>query len=408
MTLNFNEPELHIGNALTPPLEFFRRGFNLGGSGSSPEWKDIILKGNTALTLANAKANGINYVKLFGACEQTGTPTPNNPIDIVCNNGAIKYSLNELNPNAVECGYYRVTRTGEKTVSPSNFLTDFMPIKPNTSYVCYGRRRSDNHLSQYNRIYWFDSNKTFISTCDYSENTVTVATSPQNAYYAQAGINESGGTSIPTTQEIVDSYNWVFQEGTSEVPYQPYIEGGIYVDGTVETVEVDTTGDTATAEMLLGVGDYKDVQNVTNGNITRNVGIKVLDGTEGWSRISDSRYQWPLSTSIGGSSDYPVMCTHLKYSQTSTSNDNIRITAASYVQAGLSYNTTLDNWKKWLKDQYDANTPVIFIYCLKNPTTETVAGQHLGIQAGTNAVEITQASINNLPLEVSYKGKEGE
>ena len=33
---------------------------------------------------------------------------------------------------------------------------------------------------------------------------------------------------------------------------------------------------------LLKVGNYQDVQNVINGHVTRNVGIKVLDGTEDW------------------------------------------------------------------------------------------------------------------------------
>jgi hypothetical protein len=44
------------------------------------------------------------------------------------------------------------------------------------------------------------------------------------------------------------------------------------------------------------------------------------------------------------------------------------------------------------------------VYPLATPTTETVTGQTLHIQAGTNIVEITQASIDNLGLEVSYKG----
>ena len=62
------------------------------------------------------------------------------------------------------------------------------------------------------------------------------------------------------------------------------------------------------------------------------------------------------------------------------------------------------DWKAFLTNQYNAGTPVIVIYQLAEPTTETVTGQHLTTQAGTNIVEITQASMDNLPLEVSYKG----
>ena len=75
MSFNFVIPEFNIGGAGTPPLQFFRRGFNLGGGGSTPEWQDIILSGNTALTLVNAKANGLNYLKLFGGTEQRNIPS---------------------------------------------------------------------------------------------------------------------------------------------------------------------------------------------------------------------------------------------------------------------------------------------------------------------------------------------
>ena len=53
--------------------------------------------GITQLSLPKAKANGLKLVKLFGGCEQSGTPTPTTPVDIISNNGAIKYSINEAN-----------------------------------------------------------------------------------------------------------------------------------------------------------------------------------------------------------------------------------------------------------------------------------------------------------------------
>ena len=144
MSFSFVIPEFNIQGAGTPPLEFFKRGFNLGGSGSQPTWQDIILKGSTALTLVNAKANSLAYLKLYGGCEQNGTPTPSSPVDIVCNNGTIKYSLNEFDVSKVEVGYYRVQATGVLTPSPCNFITGYMPVIAGAQYVCYGRRKSDN------------------------------------------------------------------------------------------------------------------------------------------------------------------------------------------------------------------------------------------------------------------------
>lgn len=91
MTFNFCRKVFSIGSGdVQFPLQFYKKGFELTSNGTSPSWRDIILSGNTALTLANAKADGLNYVKLFGGTEQNGTPTPTTPMDIVSNNGVVK------------------------------------------------------------------------------------------------------------------------------------------------------------------------------------------------------------------------------------------------------------------------------------------------------------------------------
>lgn len=68
---DFVEKVMTIGGNGTevPTLQFYKKGFRLGGS-ATPSWQDIILSGNTALTLTNAKANSLNYLKLFGNTEQ--------------------------------------------------------------------------------------------------------------------------------------------------------------------------------------------------------------------------------------------------------------------------------------------------------------------------------------------------
>ena len=65
--------------------------------------------------------------------------------------------------------------------------------------------------------------------------------------------------------------------------------------------------------------------------------------------------------------------------------------------------TSLENFKQFLEQQYNAWTPVIVLYPLATPTTETVAGQTMDIPAGNSTIEITQASIDNLWLYAKYK-----
>ena len=59
--------------------------------------------------------------------------------------------------------------------------------------------------------------------------------------------------------------------------------------------------------------------------------------------------------------------------------------------------------RNYLRNQYNSGNPVVVVYPLATATTDTVTAQPLTIQEGTNIVEITQTSMDNLPLEVSYK-----
>lgn len=487
---------------------------------------------NWYINLTNAVANHLMELKAYGWIEQNWTPTPTIPVDIVCNNWTIKYSQNELNPAEIEIWYYRVQATGVLTESPYNFVTGYMPVKPNQSYVFFGRRKDDNRLSSYNRIHWFDADKEFISTNTYTKDTIGTGIAPANAYFAQCSCNESWATSRETTQEIVDGYDRVFEMATEEVPYIPYVEWWIYVDWTTETIEItgknlngggeldnkgytstgststSTTfcgtlwkikvkegekytlsygnfpdgisgvfvntwktdgtwnlrqaisisdsytytipsgigevnftlyktggiaiasnswlqvekgetateyepyysGGTATAETLLKIWDYADEQEILSWNIIRKVGYKIFDWTESFTASTAYGKACLVQSAAGnwGAIKYNVLCTHFKgLPQTSWNQPDYTcfFNASGHFYFRLEDNTVA-TFKQWLADQYAAWTPVIVFFALSTETTETVAWQTLHIQNWNNTVKITQASIDDLPLEVHYDATE--
>lgn len=105
MTFNFVEKVMCIGGAgnEVPTLQFYKKGFVLhDNGGSTPSWQDIILSGNTALTLVNAKANGLNYVKIFGATEQRLLPDTYQLYTSVEANG-ITYEYSSQNLTQIPC-----------------------------------------------------------------------------------------------------------------------------------------------------------------------------------------------------------------------------------------------------------------------------------------------------------------
>lgn len=594
MTLNFVIPEFNIGGAGTPPLEFYRRGFNLGGSGSQPSWRDVILHGNTALTLVNSKANGLNYLKLFGGTEQTGTPTPNNPIDIISNNGALKMVDDEL-----PAGYKRVL--GYSCNNDSYWvITDFHLMGSDTVHIsvsidaacnvfgCYqGASATDNYDlyastssgGKYFRYadgtylsYWApenlgkrfdiifspkgskgmpedstwtpteftsannlllgattltgtsaklkgnlyenfevnsrlklipceretDGNLGYFDTYtekffesvgtpvslgyDYSHYTLiiegtteTVKISGKNLFdkvsmgtsYGiglrtdnRLNVAEPGNTGViipvlPNTQYTLSTSTSValfrmatynkfltpedgtvtpnnYKKQTNNTPMTftttsadryLYVQIGsstfneaketlqLEFGATATEYEAYYNGGSATAETLLKVGDYQDLQSVLDGVVTRNVGIKVLDGTEEWESSTTPNIYYVRN---GDSSPERMAVLSTHYVGTSELNANMPnnsvkntvvttgdTTGAIYIKTSDVANRTA--FMEFLANQYAQGTPVILVYPLATAKTETVTAQPLTIQAGTNIVEITQASIDNLELEVSYK-----
>ncbi len=205
-----------------------------------------------------------------------------------------------------------------------------------------------------------------------------------------------------TNQALLDGYQ--IELGTTATAYEPYYNGG-----------------SATAVNLLcvlnksGQNIYaQDVQNVTTGAVTRNVGVKVFDGTETWVKATNTDadgnnvFYSVVADRKTGDTNIGMFCTHyvfkgtVSYSTLKAGEMSILQSAGNVYFDGVGY-TTVDDFKAYLAQQYANGTPVIVLYPLATATTETVTPQPLTIQAGTNIVEITQASMDNLELEVSYK-----
>jgi hypothetical protein len=192
------------------------------------------------------------------------------------------------------------------------------------------------------------------------------------------------------------------EQGSTATDYEPYYDGG-----------------TATCEDLLSVGDYEDVQSIIDGVVTRNVGVKVLDGTEDWIESSNVG-KFNAQHLLDGADSRIVQntscfCTHFLGVAPSISLANMEDLTCkagwingsanfdSLYVAYAKYENNLVGFKQYLADQHAAGTPVIIVYPLATPTTESVAGQPMQVQQGDNFVEITQASLDNLELEAKYQ-----
>ena len=373
------------------------------------------------LVLQGAIANSLQYVKAFGGTEQNGTPTPDALVDIVSNNGVLKVSPNLFDKNASYAlfdGYINNVSVGENTTLMAysgGDKTIIIKVVPNTTYTV---TRATDLGSLYERIRCTafttlpSNGSTGVVLYNLSSNTQqanATFTTLSDTQYVAINVRNSGAVGDDWTQ-FVDAFQ--LEQGSTATQYRPY--GQIYTDGTVETIK-DSLNNTATAEMLLKVGDYQDEQEILSGTVTRKIGVKVLDGTEDWTQGAASptfKASLPVMDSEYKDAQ-DILCSHFKPVKThvtSAVNDNQCAmftpgSAATYdkLVIGKYDMPNLTAWKQWLADQYAAGTPVIVIYPLATPTTESVAGQTLQVKTGDNVLEITQASLTGLELEAEYQ-----
>jgi len=372
--------------------------------------------GTAPITLAGAVSHAILSLTQTGKCVQNGTPTPDAPVDIYCNNGAIKYvalgaNLFDPSPSAILLKFYRNSTTGVLTPSNPNFMSaGYIPVKPNTSYVLVGRSKSDNTISAWNRIYWFDANKEFISTSSYTQDKATVAVSPANAAFAQYGINYNNSNNNVLTQAEVDSYNYTFCEGAAEpATFVPFV-GGVKAVGTPETLTVtdaDSNTQTASVVDLLSVGSAADTQEIIGGDVERAITKFRVTSDMTWQLASGSGYKQFYTSDTQGQLKNSVSCMSNIAPYGCTASNRASYQHGCYTggtgnlcfqMIGEADINTVDDWKAYLDENI-----VYVIAELATAAAEQVAGQNLNAAAGDNSVSLS-AEVSGITLTCKYKG----
>ena len=318
-------------------------------------------------------------------------PTPDAPVNIVCNNGAVKVSKNlfDCSQNMV----FRVSGQYSDLVHENGIISYYNDTEGSTmQYVggCFNAIVGSTYVINFTlttsytgvKIYQSDTVLTEIGASNYGDNISSgntfTATKPYVYIYVTAPARRQVGVS-----------QLQIEQGSTATPYISY--GQIYTYGTQEVV-TDSVGNTANAEILLAVGNYKDTQEILTGNVTRNVGIKILDGTESWTRYAQitGGYLFYTDNTITdnklGETYTDLYCTHAVTGQMGSWALNIcRFVIDSetgYVTGHRLYfstseATTVDGFKTWLATQYANGTPVIIVYPLATATTSSTTGQLL-------------------------------
>ena len=226
----------------------------------------------------------------------------------------------------------------------------------------------------------------------YSQVTVNVPSSNiGNVIVDVKAYGKSEQNGIPTPTNPV---NIVCNNGVVKVSPN----GTIYTDGTVETV-TDANNNTAECDYLLSLNGHQDTQELVYGKISRNIGIKILDGTEDWA-LNNNIFR--CSNLVQNANDITLMCSHFAYTGDLTTDNTIyRAAGSNYLQIRYdTANNDVTTFKTFLAQQYSAGTPVIILYVRTNKYTVTVDGQTLE----KTPISIT-GNLQNLTADI-YESKD--
>jgi hypothetical protein len=287
-------------------------------------------------------------VGIKGQSSQNGTPTPQNPVDVV-GTGERTGNLYNINAHDVNNGYVdnaQLNQDGTTETWKNAEISEYIPINGNTAYTFNG-------IGSYNAPCYglYDENKQLIGAYRYNGATIINFTSPSNVRYFRF-------THIKTYTQAMTV------EGTYTSSTMPKFEPYGY------KIPISSAGQTT--PIYLG-----DVQT------TRQIQKVVLTGGEYWVNSTSGYNAYYTYMDIGHGYPNPKLNASPFYcniAQMGTvtqyrtepwilqSDLSLAISTDPDVVGGIG----IDAWKSYLQQQYAAETPVTVWYVLAEPTTTTL------------------------------------
>lgn len=316
------------------------------------------------------------------------SPTSTNPVQnkVVTSHltdlkyGEVAGGKNLLNPNKTIIGEL----VEGMVTSGENYISDYIPIKSETSYSISNCTQGSNEVA------WYTSDKTYIS-----RSFTTPVISPSNASYVRI--------------EYADNINAQLEEGSVATSYEPYIPS---VKMLAEENAQQSTEIMDIKMLGWAVPRECPIRNEVNGNqFVQKVG-RVDLGSLDWNLRADGSFENELFTSlpVGTTPDdekyYAIYSNLYKSSSWDVVvNSNVQdmvITLykfyswpyASIAIRNKKY-TNVDSFKKAMQGQY-------LYYELATPITKTIDGNEIG-ETVSDVRKETTVNLLNLTLKTTTK-----
>lgn len=361
-----------------------------------PKWENVENKpknldegiqeaSGNVITLVNSGNTPLNGLTIYGKTIQDGTPTPDAPVDLV---------------SVGDSGSIDVTVCGKNLFDPSKLLTvdgwtvdengvysgqaiDLSKAYPETNpYMTFGGI-DQLTLSFYGYmaegqkipgidfyIIYADGTKEILATVrSYTDTYYTATTTPGKkpvALYFAYG-------NAPYMEYLHDIQ---IEVGTTATTYEPYVSGGSLTVSTpngLPGVPVSSGGNYTDSNGQQWVCDEIDL---ARGVYVQNVFQEVLTATHEWYLFGSYENSYGVATKYRPRAQ-TGFCTHypkITWNELESGENGVFINSDGYqvVLANTAF-TTLAEMKAFVKEQYNAGTPITVMYPLRE-SIETALG----------------------------------
>ena len=261
---------------------------------------------------------------------------------------------NLFNKDTIITGY-RLGSDGLPFAASDYFLSDFIDVESSSQYIYL---KKPNNTTDYVCLY--DKDKNFIS----------------RVWFADA-----------LTYRIINT-----TDVTKYIRYTDTIEH-LDITKIYKGVEIDDY------YRLASISDVADT--FKDGALTQRIGKVVLDGSEGW--FFDTTKEKTQVFGMGQKlpmSGYQITSSHFVYNASGDAEKIVSNGSNIYIAINKTTASTTEEFKNWLKEQYDAGTPVIIEYQLATPIEHTLNYEVLELHEGYNNITTNDDLEPN--MEIRY------
>lgn len=381
--------------------------------GTADEGPAIVCEETGSVITANDASNRpLRGLTLYGKTTQDGTPTPENPEELISagNGGAINTTVcggNLFDMGAAWPNCRIRTDTGVAEGLAGMYSSDHIYVAPETAYVLNFSYYSTGNYG----MAFYNKDKVYISGAKQS-NTYAgggdsfVFTTPANCAYIRFSI----------TPDYIDIAQVILNAGTAVIPYEPYTAQSLtaHTPNGLPGIPVTSGGNYTDENGQAWICDEIDF---ARGVYIQRVMIKTFNGTENWAKCNvangwfDATYWLTVrSTHIAGYNPSDNYCLSNQYK--ATSRNNIQSVASGWCALGshgceVLFTTdlkTVEEWKAELAQKYAEGNPVKIAFVFSDPIETPLSAEELAQYSAlhTNKPNVSAYNDAGAGMKLAY------